>query len=72
VAHEEIYNGVKIDITTQRSPAGSWAAAVDLTSGLQKPLIVEGPFDTEEQAYRAALSKAVEAVDRARALRGKP
>lgn len=72
VKHEDIYNGVKINITTQRSPGGSWGAAAELASEHEKSLNLKGPFDTEEQAYRSALSLAIEAIDRSRSLIGKP
>lgn len=70
--HEDIYNGVKIKISTYSNAAGSWQATAQFASGPEKTLDLQGSFDSEQEAYRAALSKAIAEVDRARSLKGKP
>jgi hypothetical protein len=72
--YQETYHGQHIIITTVQQADGWTASAELLDSGQRIPL---GPgsdtaYPTEPEARRAALSAAVEAIDRSRTSRGKP
>ena len=75
VEHEEKYRGQRIVVTTMQQ-GGSWSGKADLVdeSGLRSALVSEakGGHPSEEEARRAALSLAVEALDRGRTSKGKP
>ena len=43
--HEDIYNGVKIKISTYSNAAGSWQATAQFASGPEKTLDLQGSFE---------------------------
>ena len=73
--HEETYQGERMVITTRRQRDGTWTSRVDLLDSGRKTLLAalsDYQYQSEDDARRAALSLAVEAIDRARISRGKP
>jgi hypothetical protein len=72
--YEESYHGERIIITTEKNAAGAWTAkAEQLDAQEQRVLLAEREaHPSEEEAKRAALSAAAEAIDRTRISRGKP
>ncbi len=72
--YETTYYGRKVVITINWSPDGWQSKAELLESGQRVPLWPGSAagYPTEEEARRAALSGAAEAIDRGRTARGKP
>ena len=73
--HEETYHGQRIAITTRQEAGGSWSVQAELlASGRREALGTPSDerYDSEEEARRAGLTVAAEAIDRSRTARGKP
>lgn len=75
MTHEETYYGHRIVVTTTKNSGGRWtsrAELVDAPPGSTAAHESDDEFASEEDAYRAALSKAAGAIDRGRTGKGKP
>jgi hypothetical protein len=73
--YQETYRGQPIVITTMKQGASAWTAKVELLEGGSRIPVEQGMNDgysSEDDARRAALSRAVGAIDRARISKGKP
>jgi hypothetical protein len=73
--YEDTYRGQRIIITTLQQPDGDWKSKAELLdSGNRVPLgMTSDERDpSEEEAKRAALSIASDAIDRTRISKGKP
>ena len=74
--YEETYYGHRIVVSTTKSPGGRWTSSAEVFNG---PLGLADSgseagqdFASEDEARRAALSRAASAIDRARQRQGKP
>jgi hypothetical protein len=73
--YEETYYGHRIVVTTAKSSGGRWtskAELVDTPPGSPSAHDADADFASEDEARRAALSKAAGAIDRGRTGKGKP
>jgi len=73
--HEETYYGHRIVVTTTKNSGGRWtsrAELIDAPPGSAAAHESGDDFASEEDAHRAALSKAAGAIDRGRIGKGKP
>jgi len=74
--YEESYHGEGIIVTTGKNAAGAWIAKAERLDSQQQRVLLGEPSEeahpSEEEAKRAALSAAAEAIDRTRISRGKP
>jgi hypothetical protein len=73
--YEESYYGQRIIVTTEETAEGTWTSRAELSDvrdGALREADVEGEYMSEDEARRAAVSAAAAAVDRTRAMRGKP
>jgi hypothetical protein len=59
-------------LTATRKASGRWTGAACFADEPDRVLDAEGEFATEDEARRAALSRAMSEVDRERMFRGKP
>ncbi|MBV8359985.1 MAG: hypothetical protein JO189_18920 [Deltaproteobacteria bacterium] len=69
--HEQIYKGQKVRIITSQRIDGTWRAQAELPD-VGGAVVAREAYPSENEAYRAALSAAMAAVDRSRAKIGKP
>jgi hypothetical protein len=75
MTHEETYYGHRIVVTTTKNSGGRWtsrAELIDAPQGSRAAHESDTDFASEEDAHRAALSKAAGAIDRERIGKGKP
>jgi len=75
IEYEETYHGNLIIVTTFQQSEGDWKSKAELLdSGKRVPLGKTSDilYPSEEDAKRAALSKASEAIDLTRISKGKP
>jgi hypothetical protein len=73
--YEETYYGHRIVVTTAKNSGGRWtskAELVDAPPGSFSADDAGADFASEDDARRAALSKAAGAIDRGRTAKGKP
>jgi hypothetical protein len=73
--YEDTYRGQRIIITTLQQPDGDWKSKAELLdSGNRVPheMTSDERYPSEEEAKRAALSIASDAIDRTRISKGKP
>jgi hypothetical protein len=61
-------------VTTSQTAAGAWSARAALPDDDEHFALADrdDTYDSEDEARRAALSTAAEAIDRARSSQGKP
>ena len=70
--YEETYMGHRIRIVTTRAANGTWSSTAELLD-MAGPTMESKACPSEEEAHRAAISAAMEEVDRrARTRVGKP
>jgi hypothetical protein len=73
--HEETYYGHRIVVTTTKNSGGRWTSKAELADpppGATSAHEADADYDSEDEARKAALSKAAGAIDRGRTGKGKP
>jgi len=69
---ETAYKGRTIRLMSIQNTAGRWVGRVQLPDESDRVLEVEEEFATQEEAQKAALSRAISEIDSERRFRGKP
>jgi len=74
MTYEETYYGHRVLVTTTKNAGGRWTSGVEVPEADFHALktAAVNDFSTEDEARRDAMSKAAEAIDRARQGQGKP
>ena len=73
--YEETYYGHRIVVTTTKNSGGRWTSKAELADappGATAAHEADADYESEDDARKAALSKAAGAIDRGRTGKGKP